>query len=146
MKLSLYSQIARKHIIKARKYIKELKLEPNEETIRAFRREVISGKYPELIHIADSGSNFFTTSECRDLIFHHKEHRFTISEIEKALNANNLNFLGFLLNPQFKYLYKKLFPVDKKQTDLKNWASFEEKYPEAFLNTPPFWVSKNYLS
>ena len=39
--------------------------------------------------------DFFTTSECRDLLFHVQEHQFTIPEIAAFLRANGLRFIGF---------------------------------------------------
>ena len=82
-------------------------------------------------------------SECRDLCFHIQEYRFTISQIEDTLKSNGLNFLGFLLQQPIKSLYKKYFPKDTKQTNLQNWAKFEEKYPNTFRAMYQFWVCKN---
>ena len=40
-------------------------------------------------------SDFFTTGECRDLLFHVQEHQFTIPEIKNFLAEIGLTFLGF---------------------------------------------------
>ncbi len=59
-----------------------------------------------------------------------------------SLKSNELEFLGFLLPKPVKSLYEKYFPEDKKQTNLQNWATFEEKHPNTFAGMYQFWVSK----
>ena len=141
LKLGLYSELARKHIIKAREYISRNKLQPNENDIRHFRESVFSGKSPEINSLIFS-TDFYTMSSCRDLCFHVQEHRFTINQIERTLNSNKLKFWGFILAPPVKSLYNKYFPEDKAQTNLKNWAKFEECNPNTFNGMYQFWVSK----
>ena len=51
-------------------------------------------------------------------------------------------FLGFLLPQKIKSIYKNYFPEDKKQINLQNWAKFEEKHPNTFIEMYQFWVSK----
>ena len=58
------------------------------------------------------------------------------------LQSNKLKFLGFLIQQPIKSLYQQYFPEDKKQTNLKNWAKFEENYPNTFAGMYQFWVSK----
>ena len=113
----------------------------NEENIRDFRETVFLGKIPELNSLLKSG-DFFTLSSCLDLCFHAKEHRFTVQQLQNILNLNKLEFLGFSLPKQLKSQYKNSFPEDKKQTNLRNWLSFEERNPKTFGAMYQFWVSK----
>ncbi len=142
MKIALYSELSRKSIIKARAYIESMNIQPSLDNIRNFRQDLISGKIPEIESLATSGSDFFTTSECRDLCFHYQEHRFTINQIEKILTLNHLEFLGFQLPQQSKSIYHSYFPQDKVQTNLKNWDFIEVNHPEIFSSTPSFWVNR----
>ena len=144
LKLGLYSEAARQHIVEAKNYIASKKLQPNEDNIRNFRETVFSGKVTGLNSLIKS-HDFYTISSCRDLCFHAKEHRFTISQLEETLKSNELKFLGFLHKKGVKSLYKKYFPEDKTQTTLKNWEKFEEKHPNTFACMYQFWVSKNNL-
>ena len=147
MKLALYSELARENIIQARKYIKKANLLPTEENIRSFRNDIFSGAFPKMYSLTNTNSDFYSTSECRDLCFHYQEHRFTIKQLKNILTSNNLKFLGFFLSPEFKALYKSYFPQDQKQINLENWEEFEIKHPRAFASTPGFWVTnKNHLS
>ena len=56
-----------------------------------------------------------------------------------------LEFLGFYHTNEVKSLYKDHFPADEKQTNLENWARFEEKYPNTFTKMYQFWVCKTKI-
>ena len=139
MKLGLYSELARKDIVKAREYIKRKKIESTEENIINFREEIINDRILELQQFK-SFSDFYSLSELRDLCFHTQEHRFTINQLQETLSSNKLKFLGFISKQTVKSLYTKYFPEDKKQTNLQNWATFEEKYPNTFKEIYQFSV------
>ena len=141
LKLGLYSELARKEIIEARNYIASIKLQANVDNIRDFRETVLSCETAALNSLTKS-PDFYTLSSCRDLCFHTQEHRFTINQLQEILESNELEFRGFLLPKSVKSLYKHYFPEDKKQTNLQNWAKFEEKYPNTFAGMYQFWVSK----
>tara|TARA_B100001250_G_C19648090_1_gene721336 strand:+ start:437 stop:790 length:354 start_codon:yes stop_codon:yes gene_type:complete len=113
----------------------------NEDSIRDFRETIFSGKTPALNSLTKC-PDFYTLSSCCDLCFHAQEHRFTIKQLQEILKSNELKFLGFLLPQSVKSRYKNYFPEDKKQTNLKNWARFEEKHPTTFASMYQFWVSK----
>ena len=142
LKLGLYSELARKEIVTARNYIKKMKLKPTESNIRFFREKIFSGEIDNLNKLKIS-EDFFSLSQCRDLCFHAKEHRFTINQLIEILNDHKLTFLGFFLPQQLKNLYLNSFPKDKQQTKLENWAEFETKYPLTFSAMYQFWVCKN---
>ena len=141
LKLGLYSELARQDIVKARNYISSKKIQTNKDNIHDFRQKIISGELSHLNSLKNRG-DFYSLSEFRDLCFHAQEHRFTINQLKKTLKSNELEFLGFYLPKPIKSLYKKYFPKDKKQTNLQNWATFEEKHPNTFRGMYQFWVSK----
>ncbi len=141
LKLGLYSELARTDIIKARDYISTNNLHPNDEDIKGFREDVFSGKIEQLNNLKNWG-DFFTTSACRDLCFHTQEHRFTINQLQETLRSNELEFLGFLLPKPVKSVYEQYFPEDQNQTNLQNWAKFEERHPNTFRAMYQFWVCK----
>ncbi|WP_413678632.1 tetratricopeptide repeat protein [Prochlorococcus sp. MIT 0916] len=139
--LGLYSELARQDVARARKYIANQKIQPDVKDIKSFREDVFSGKIEQISNLRSWG-DFHTISECRDLCFHAKEHRFTIKQLQEIFESNELNFLGFRISQQVKSLYKNYFPEDKTQTNLQNWAKFEEKHPYTFRAMYQFWVSK----
>ena len=141
LKLGLYSELGRKDVVKAKNYISREQFQPNEVDIRSFREKVISGEFGDLTSLTTT-SDFYSLSEVRDLCFHVQEHRFTINQLQKILQINELNFLGFLLPKSYKSLYEQYYPEDQNQTNLQNWAKFEEKHPDTFRGMYQFWVSK----
>ena len=56
--------------------------------------------------------DFFSTSDCRDLLLHVQEHGTTIPAIKEFLQANGLEFLGFELDARVLRTYAMRFPED----------------------------------
>ena len=86
--------------------------------------------------------DFFSLSECRDLLFHVQEHRLTLPEIASFIAENNLQFLGFELEPQIRRSYARQFPNDVAMTDLAQWHRYETENPSTFVKMYQFWVQK----
>ncbi len=141
LKLGLYSEIARQHIVKAREFIKKKKFKNTIKDIRNCRESIFNEKEDPLLQKVFLSNDFYSTSSVRDLMFHVKEHRFTIPEISKMLKNLNLEFLGFL-NLLIKIKFSKFFPNDKKNISLDNWNQFEISNPDTFSNMYQFWVRK----
>ncbi|MEM9470264.1 MAG: hypothetical protein AAF988_08890, partial [Pseudomonadota bacterium] len=95
-------------------------------------REVIKhtdSKMKDCMLVAD----FFTLSQCRDLLFHVQEHRFTLEQIKEILERNNLRFMGFTTISNKKLeKFKSMFPNDEDITSIENWQKFEKKFPKFF--------------
>ena len=141
LKLGLYSEYGRQDLIKVREYKQSCKSEIDDKFIREFRQKVLTRELP-FSKVLIERPDFYTLSDCRDLCFHSKEHRFNIKEIEKMIKTFGLCFLGFELPQSVKNLYKKNFSQDKHQTNLSNWSLIEERYPTIFKSMYRFWVSK----
>jgi len=141
LKLGLYSEISRKHIVKIREFIKNKKFKNTLKDIRNCRETILKQNDDNSLHKIIHNYDFYSTSGTRDLIFHVNEHRFTIPEIAKMLKNFNLEFLGFI-NPFFKKKYLQSFPDDKKNLSLDNWNQFEINNSDAFKGMYQFWVRK----
>ena len=139
--IALYSELGRKDIAEARKYISDNKLNANDNDIRSFREMIFSVRSLRKNKLFKR-SDFYTISSCRDLCFHFQEHRFNINQLNEMIRSNQLNFHGFLLPKAVKSVYHKYFPEDKLQTNLVNWSLFEKQYPDTFSNMYQFWLSK----
>jgi tetratricopeptide (TPR) repeat protein/2-polyprenyl-3-methyl-5-hydroxy-6-metoxy-1,4-benzoquinol methylase len=140
MRLGLYSERARHTVVAARDFIAERGFEPTPQDIRRCRQELVAagGEFSPLLAAAD----FYSMSECRDLLFNVQEHRFTLPQIDAALAGLGLAFLGFDIAPAVLAVYRELFPDDNAMTDLKNWDRFEAEYPDTFAGMFQFWVQK----
>ena len=84
--------------------------------------------------------DFFSTSECRDLLFHVQEHRLTLPQIAGFLAESGLTFLGFDLGEQEREKYRARFPDDSAMTDLACWHEFERANPDTFMGMYQFWA------
>lgn len=142
IKLGLYSETARQQVVLLRQLIEDREIEPTAQSIRQFRHNLIN-REPEIFEKMARSRDFYTTSAIRDLLFHVREHRFTIPQLEKLITDNQLEFLGFhISHPIVKTSYKEMFPEDPNCTDLRKWDRFEQKNPAVFGGMYQFWCRK----
>ncbi len=142
LKLGLYSEFARKHIVETRQFIKKKNIESNILNIRRIREIIKNDKKNTSFQKLNYNYDFYSTSNVRDLIFHVQEHRYTLPQITKLLRKYNLKFLGFT-NSSNKKEYAKHFPNDLKCTSLESWHNFEINNPDIFKQMYQFWVKIN---
>jgi SAM-dependent methyltransferase len=140
MHVGLYSASARSDIMATRALIIDRGYQETVADIRRCRQELQSFPDGTPFKNVTLYSDFFTTAECRDLLFHVQERQFTIPDIENFLTANGLAFLGF--TGPVRQAYGARFPDDPAMTDLERWHAFETENPMAFVNMYQFWVQK----
>ena len=139
MHVGLYSELARHDVVAGRQFIADRGYRPTVEDIRRCRQDLLNSP---LKGVAKAG-DFFSTSECRDLLFHVQEHRLTIPEIKSFLAENDLNFIGFEFSPRLMQYYRHLFGGDHLMRDLDRWHALESEKPDTFAGMYQFWVQKN---
>ena len=142
MHLGFYSELARIHVVKAREFIAAHGYASTPEDIRRFRRDLTEQVANADLQWLSEISDFYSTSECRDLLFHVQEHRLTLDQIESFLEDLRLQFIGFELAPNVLYQYRARFTDDPSATNLRNWARFEADNPNTFIGMYRFWIQK----
>jgi Tfp pilus assembly protein PilF/SAM-dependent methyltransferase len=140
MHIGLYSALARADIRAARSFIAERGYGSSADDIRRCRQELLACADGTPLKNVAKYPDFFTTSECRDLLFHVQEHQLTIPQIASFLGGNNLAFIGF--TGSAPHDYRKRFPEDPAATDLERWHVFETENPLTFTGMYQFWVQK----
>ena len=140
LKIGLYSNLARKHIVEAREFIKKNNFQNNVDDIRNCRNIIMNNNNESLKKLTKN-YDFYSTSNIRDLIFHVNEHRYNLIQISDLLAKNKLEFLGFN-NSNIKNNYSKKYPDDKTNTKLENWNEYEKNNIDAFIGMYQFWVKK----
>ena len=140
MRLGLYSQIARQAVVAARQFIAERRYPPTSDGIRRCRQDLMDSEEP--FDKVIKSSDFFSTSECRDLLFHVQEHRFTVPQVKDALQRAGLNFIGFSVGPRVVKEFAARFPDDTARTNLDNWHRLEREFPDMFAGMYDFWAQK----
>ena len=85
MKIGLYSEIARQHIVQMRKETTQREVSSTGSEMQRYRNLVIQSGEKHHKKVTD-WADFYSLSELRDLLFHVKEHRFTIPQIKQYLS------------------------------------------------------------
>ena len=140
MKIGLYSKIARKPISDIRKNIATSKRQLSDEEILLVRKKIILSTKPEH-ELIKNFRDFYSLSEIRDLLFHVKEHSFTLPQIKVCLNNLGLKFCGF----QSQKIQNAFLKVNNKRNlyDLEKWDDFEKSQPAVFAGMYQFWCQQN---
>jgi len=142
MLVGLYSELARQGIVAARRLIGDRGYRPIPQDIRACREEVMAADDGSLLKSVIQWNDFFTTNECRDLLFHVQEHHITLREIKVFLATTGVQFGGFMLDASTFQHFATRFPEPAAMTNLDCWQNFETQAPSTFAAMYQFWVHK----
>ncbi len=152
MNIGLYSTTARRHIAATRSLIAKhagLRYRASQDGIRTFRRDLrgfaaaMGADGEAALRPLWTAQDFYSTSACRDLLFHVQEHTFTLPQIGDMMAELGLEFLSFALpRPQVKQAYLDRFPEDPEARSLENWDAFETANPATFIGMYNFWARK----
>ncbi len=142
MDLGFYSQLARRHVVKVRELIAAHGYASTSDDIRRFRQDPALWDASVELQCLSTSPDFYSTSECRDLLFHAQEHRLTLGQIESFLSDLGLHFIGFELDAGVLHQYRARFTDDPSGTNLRNWARFEADNPDTFAAMYRFWIQK----
>ena len=143
MLIALYSEAARRSVTAARKLIQSHNFQPDHDGIRMCRKTIKQLPEGDQTKHLTRWMDYYSTSACRDLIFHVQEHHYTPLKIKQSIDDLGLKFLGFHLpNSNIIKSYTKLFPEDPYGLDLENWHKFEQKNPSTFETMYNFWLQK----
>jgi len=141
MRLGLYNERGSASVVAARAFIAARGYGSTPQEIRRCRGDLLAAGDPLLAHVANY-PDFFSTSECRDLLFHVQEHRLVLPQIKTFLDAHGLRFLGFVTDGAIVAAYRQRYPEDPTATDLDRWDAFEAEHPAMFGRMYQFWVQK----
>ena len=89
--------------------------------IRRYRQDILALDESSPARAVAWSGDFYTTSNCRDLLFHVQEHHFTLPQIKNFLVGNGLELLGFELDFDVLQRYRGQFPDDPACIDLDHW-------------------------
>ena len=142
MLLGLYSRTARREINDARALIAQRGYRGAADEIRRFRQEAFGWPDEMPAKSVTRIGDFYSTSCCRDLLFHVQEYQHDLPEIAAFIAAENLQFIGFDLDVRILQAYAAANPEDPAMTDLARWHRFELAHPAIFSTMYQFWVQK----
>ena len=137
MHVGLYSEAGRGDVWAARKFIADHGFGATPDEIRRCRQELLETPLASVTRFTD----FFTTSECRDLLFHVQEARVSIPMLKAFITDHGLKFLGFEFWSSMLQQYRSHFAASGwAWTDLDRWHAFESEKPDLFSGMYQFWI------
>jgi len=142
MHIGLYSELARRDIAAAQDLIVAQGYEATTEGIRQFRLDLQLVDRWRRFRGLTALEDFYDTSGCRDLLFHAKEHRFTLRQIKEILAELELDFLRFNVDLAVQQRYSLQYPGELARADLNCWTQFELENPGTFLGMYNFYVHR----
>ena len=140
MKIGLYSEIARSHIVKIKKEISTKGINSSSEAMKSFREKLKNSNKAHHMQILDS-LDFYDLNSYRDLLFHVQEQRYTIPRLKEDMKSLGLYFCGFE-NAHLMRKFKTIHTGPTDIFDLTKWDIFEKENPTAFSGMYQFWCQK----
>jgi tetratricopeptide (TPR) repeat protein len=143
MKVALYSQAARRHVVAVRERLAELGFDGSPASIRQARRHVLAHvNDPDMAAVA-GGVDFYSLSSCRDLLFHVQEVRFTVAELAAAADELGLTLLGVeAQDPRLLEAFRAMYTDPAALRSWDAWAAFEARHPDSFAEMYHLWFQK----
>jgi tetratricopeptide (TPR) repeat protein/SAM-dependent methyltransferase len=142
LRLGLYSELARQDVVQGRAFIADRGYGGTAAEIRECRQELMSAAAGSPLRALAEHVDFFSTSTCRDLLFHVQEHRLTLPQLDEALRDAGLEFLGFELDAAVIRAFRARFPRQEDLVSLTCWHAFETENPRTFVGMYQFWTQK----
>ena len=140
MKIALYSDLARQHIVEMRKEISDKGIGSSDFEMKSFRNMLVKSDKTHHKLILNS-PDIFSLSTLKDLLFHVQEHRFNITQIREHLSDLGLQFCGFESDAIISH-FKLANTEDTDLYNLDKWQAYEEANPRAFAGMYQFWCQK----
>jgi SAM-dependent methyltransferase len=140
--LGFYSELGRQDVVAVQRHAAERGFTATAENIRRFRQEIMDLDDGSPLKAIAAASDFYSTNECRDLLFHVQEHRMTLPGIKSMLARHDLEFLGFEVDLGTRGHYAAAYPGDRALRDLDNWHALETRQPKTFAGMYQFWAQK----
>ncbi len=139
MHVALYSELARRDVVAARAFIAERGYQPTPQDMRRCRQDLLGSPARAVARFND----YFSMSECRDLLFHVQESRTTIPAIKAFLAEQKLSFIGMEMATPVHAHYRRVFAENGwSSTDLDRWHDIETKFPDTFSGMYQLWLQK----
>ena len=144
MRVGLYSTLARADLSEVKEKMGELERPITNQKICDYRNKILDNAGVEFEKLARY-PDFFSTSELRDLLFHVREHTFTLIEIKNMLNELDFIFCGFeTVDEKTKEAVSAGGGGSENLFSLDAWHNFEQLNPHYFSGMYTFWVQRPY--
>lgn len=141
MRISLYSELARRRIVLAHQKIQELQIGCSNKDIKTFRDIIFSQPSNSPLAELAQSDDFYSLSGCRDLLFHVQEHRFTLLQLKDIIAELELTLIGFDVPAWARQQFHQRY-ANSDSLDLTKWHEFEVNHPDTFVGMYQLWLQK----
>ncbi|MEP9358013.1 class I SAM-dependent methyltransferase [Sphingomonas sp. KR3-1] len=136
LRIALYSERARAWVAEAHRAIAAQGWD-----IRTFRAHVLSLPADAPLARLRESDDFYTTSGCRDLCFHVREHWYRLPAIGEMLAVAGLDLLMLDAPPEAEARFAAMHG-DADRHDLALWDAVEAAHPHLFAGMFHLWARK----
>jgi tetratricopeptide (TPR) repeat protein/SAM-dependent methyltransferase len=146
--LGLYSRPARQRLNVVRRWAKDAGLTGELRDIRRLRAQIKGQAADPAWAETAQFRDFYSASECRDLLLHVQEHQFDIPELKAFLAEAGLEFLAFDFDdPRIERRFRQehaSYPGGPEAAlrSLDAWHAYEERHTETFVAMYQFYALK----
>ena len=142
-RIALYSERARHSVVACREHIARFGYPPTDEGIRRLRQHVLALPAGHPARGVARFSDFYALQECRDLVFHVQEHRFTLAGIEALLAGQQLSLLGLQLQASQQAGFLAQHRDPSLLRSLRHWDAYEQANPDTFADMFVLWAQSD---
>lgn len=142
LRLAVYSNSGRRWIPPATALRDELGLKATLAGIRRLRAAIASRPEGDPARGVIGTADFYTTSACRDLLFHVREHRYDLPELARMFTRHGLQLVHLTVPAAAEALFRELFPAGEPARDLDLWGKVESQHDNLFGSMYHFTLRK----
>lgn len=143
LRIALYSTVGRAVITEARAWAKREGFPATKDGVRAFRVAIMGRPEDDVVRKKLTGSyDFYSTSGCRDLVFHAHERTFTLIEVAAMAAALDLKIMKVDSQPVNLLAFRERFGIEADTTDLSKWHTLEQARPSMFSSLFSLWLAR----
>jgi SAM-dependent methyltransferase len=134
LKIMVYTESGRQSVVAGIALREQHGLAGTPEGIRRFRDLVISLPADHPAAGLRDTLDFYSASECRDLVFHVMEHRYTLPMLAAMFTRLDLKLAKFIAPAGAVARFRKMFPDPSldPRFHLDLWTQVEDRYPGLF--------------
>lgn len=140
MKVGLYSTLARRGIAEAQRLVASLGHGSDDAGLRRSRAALLALPEGHPARAVFGFADAFSLSGFRDLVCHVQERSYTVPELQAALDAVGMRFLGFQLPAAVLARFTDRHGEGAVR-DLAAWDAFEQAHPDTFAAMYQFWCA-----
>jgi SAM-dependent methyltransferase len=132
LRLAIYTESGRQAVVAGIALRQDRGFAATPADIRRFRDIVFQLSKDHPAADLRASADFYTMSDCRDLVFHVQEHRFTLPRLEAMYTDAGFKLARFHPKPGNAAWFESTYPGRDPYTDLRTWAKVEAQRPGLF--------------